>query len=89
MMKSKLKDEYSHLKPWPMCNISCELDSVSFVSRYCLVSVIFFCYFRLLKFAIKKNTLNTVYAGDRIQHKRLPVSLEVVKIHLQSLDLSI
>ena len=31
MIKSKLKDEYSHLKPWPMCNISCELDSVSFV----------------------------------------------------------
>ena len=31
MMKLKLEEEYSHLKLWPLCNISYELDSFFFV----------------------------------------------------------
>ena len=42
-----------------------------------LLSVIVFCYFRLTKFAMSKNRLNTVYASDSIQQERLPVSLKV------------
>ena len=51
-----------------------------------LVSILFgvvivFCYFRLLKFTMRKNRLNTVYAGDIIQQEGLPVSLEVGRIY--------
>ena len=42
-----------------------------------LLSVIVFCYFRLTKFAMSKNRLNTVYASDSIEQERLPVSLKV------------
>ena len=46
-----------------------------------LVSNRFFCYFRLMKFTMRKNRLNTVYASDSIQQERLPVSLEVGRIY--------
>ena len=54
---------------------------VRFILRFLLVLlvsilfsvVIVFCYFRLLKFTMKKNRLNTVYASDIIQQERLPV----------------
>ena len=46
-----------------------------------LLSVIVFCYFRLTKFAMSKNRLNTVYASDSIQQERLPVSLKVGTIY--------
>ena len=36
------------------------------------------CYFRLLKFTLRKNRLNRVYLGDSIQQERLPVSLELL-----------
>ena len=69
-----------------MCNIQYELDSfyfvfVNFVS-FDLFNVIidFVCYFRLLKFTLRKNKLNIVYARDSIQQERLPVSLEVGRI---------
>ena len=51
------------------------------------MSVIVFCYFKLLKFTMRKNRLNTVYANDIIQQERLAVSLEVGRIYFQSLDL--
>ena len=64
-----------------MCNRSCELDSVLFVFLLIsLVSVLFsarnhfVCYFWLLKFTLRKNRLNTVYASDNIQQKRSLVS---------------
>ena len=37
------------------------------------VSNRFVCYFRLLKFALRKNRMNIVYPSDSIQQKRLPV----------------
>ena len=51
-----------------------------------LVSILFivsnrFLLFRLMKFTMRKNRLNTVYASDNIQHKRLPVSLKVGRIY--------
>ena len=51
-----------------------------------LVSILFgvvivFCYFRLLKFTMRKNRLNAVYISDIIQKERLPVSLEVGRIY--------
>ena len=55
-----------------MCNISYELGSFYFV---------FLFFFRLLKFTLRKNRLNTVYASDSIQQERLPVSLEVGRIY--------
>ena len=72
-----------------MCNISCGLDSFYFVFLlFLLVSILFSVsnrfvwYFRLLKFTLRKNRLNTVYASDSIQQERLPVSLEVGRILL-------
>ena len=44
------------------------------------VSKRFVCYFRLLKFPLRKNRLNAVYASDSIQQERLLVSLEVGRI---------
>ena len=53
-----------------------------------LVSILFsvnitnrFCYFKLLKFTMRKNGFNTVYASDSIQQERLPFSLEVRRIY--------
>ena len=66
-----------------MCNISREFCFLLIL----LVSILFSasnrfdCYFRLLKFALSKNRLNTVYALDSIQQERLPVSLEVGKTY--------
>ena len=56
---------------------------VNFIIADCLVSVIFlFVTLRLLlKFTMRKNRLNTVYASDSIQQERLPVSLEVGRIY--------
>ena len=44
------------------------------VSLFFSASNHFACYFRLLKFTLRKNRLNIVYAGDSIQLGRLPVS---------------
>ena len=60
MMKLKSDEEYSHLKLWSSCNISCELDSFFFllillVSILFSVSNRFICYFGLLKFTLRKN----------------------------------
>ena len=66
-----------------MCNISREFCFLLIL----LVSILFSasnrfdCYFRLLKFTLRKNRLNTVYARDSIQQERLPVSLEVGKTY--------
>ena len=75
--------------------MSCELDSFFFVFLLILLVSILFsasnrfvCYFRLFKFALRKNRLNTVYVGDSIQQERLPVSFEVGRIYFQSLDLA-
>ena len=94
MMKLKLEEAYSHLKLWYMCNMSRELDYfilffflILFVSILFSVSNLCVCYFRLLKFTLRKNRLNTVYTGDSIQQERLSFSLEVDRIYLQSLDL--
>ena len=51
------------------------------VSIFFNVNNRFFCYFRLLKFTMRKNRLNTVYTSDGIQQERLPVSLEVGRIY--------
>ena len=86
-MKLKLEEEYSPLKLWFMCNISCKLD-IFFVSLLILlVSILlsdsnrFVCCFRLLKFTLGKNRSNTVYTGDSIQQERLSVTLEVGRIY--------
>ena len=77
-----------------MFNISCELISFQFLlilldSISFSVSNRFVCYcFRLLKFALRKNKLNTDYASDSIQQERLPAGLKVGRIYFQSLDLS-
>ena len=43
-----------------------------------LLSIIAFCYLiAFVKFAMRKNRLNTVYTSDSIQQERLPVSLKV------------
>ena len=70
-----------------MCNISCKLD-IFFVSLLILlVSILlsdsnrFVCCFRLLKFTLRKNRLNTVYTSDNIQQERLSISLEVGRIY--------
>ena len=56
---------------------------VNFIIADCLVSVIFlFVTLRLLlKFTMRKNRLNTVYASDSIHQERLPASLEVDRIY--------
>ena len=54
------------------------VNFISFDIVHC--SNLFVCYVRLLKFTLRKNRLNAVYAGD-IQQKRLPVSLGVVRIY--------
>ena len=55
---------------------------VNFISfSLSLLSVIVFCYFRLMNFTMRKNRLNAVYASDSIQPERLPVSLEVSRIY--------
>ena len=70
-----------------MCNISCELDAfsllfVNFISFDIVYnSNRFGCYFTLLKYALRKNKLNTAYASDSIQQERLPVSLKVGRIY--------
>ena len=46
------------------------------------VIIRFVCYFRLLKFTLRKNKLNIVCASDSIQQERLPVSLEVGRINI-------
>ena len=51
------------------------------------VSNRFVCNFRLLKFTLGKNGLNTVYVGDSIQQKRLPVSMEVGRTYFQRIDI--
>ena len=38
-------------------------------------------YFTLLNFTLRKNRLNTVYAGDSIRQEILLVSLEVGRIY--------
>ena len=66
-----------------MCNISREFCFllILLVSILFSASNRFVCYFRLLKFTLRKNRLNTVYARDSIQQGRLPVSLEVGKTY--------
>ena len=51
------------------------------ISILLIVSSRFFCDFRLLEFAMKKNRSNTVCPSDSIQQERLPVSLEVGGIY--------
>ena len=86
IIKLKLEKEYSNLKLWSVCNIQYELNSFYFVfvnfASFDLFNVIIglVCYFRLLKFTLRKNKLNIVYASDSIQQERLPVSLEVGRI---------
>ena len=46
-----------------------------------IVSNRFFCYFKLMKFTMRKNRLKTVYASDSIQQERFPVSLKVGRIY--------
>ena len=46
------------------------------------VSNRFVCYFRLLKFTLRKSRLNIVNASDSIRQERLPISLEVGSILL-------
>ena len=78
MMKLKI-EEYSYLKLFSFFFV--------FFLIILLVSILFSasnrfdCYFRLLKFTLKKNRLNTVYASDGIQQERLPVSLKVGRIY--------
>ena len=86
IVKLKLEEEYSHVKLWSMCNIM----YVRFILLWFLlillvlmlfnVSICFVSYFRWLKFTLRKDRLNTVYASNSIQQERLPVSLEVGRI---------
>ena len=76
-MKFKLEEKYSHSKLWSMCNIY-EFDSFYFSFLLILVVLILFsvtnhvvCYFRLLKFTLKKYRLNTVYTSDSIQQENI------------------
>ena len=70
MMKLKLEEVYSHLKPLSMFNIY-ELDSfylflLILISTLLSISNRFVCYFRLMKFTLGKNRLNIVYVSDSI-----------------------
>ena len=63
-----------------LCFLLILLVSISFS-----VSNGFVCYFRLLKFTLRKNRLNTVYASDSIQQEGLLISLDVGRIYFYSL----
>ena len=63
-----------------LCFLLILLVSISFS-----VSNGFVCYFRLSKFTLRKNRLNTVYASDSIQQEGLLISLDVGRIYFYSL----
>ena len=67
-----------------MCNVRFILLCfllILLVSMLLSVSNCFACYFRMLKFELRKNRLNIVCASDSIQQEILPVSLEVGRIY--------
>ena len=87
MMKLKLEEEYSH-KNFDLC-VTYDVSQIHFTLFLLILLVLilfrvtnrFVCYFRLLKFTLRKNKLNTVYPSDSIQQERLPVSLEVSRTY--------
>ena len=81
-MKLKLQEEYSLLNlnlcvTYHMSYIFLCLLLILLVSILFSASNQFVYYFRLLKFTLTKNRLNTIYGGDNIQQERLAVSLEI------------
>ena len=67
MIKLKLEEEYSHLK---LIFFLCVLLTLLILILFS-VSNRFVCYFRLLKFTVRKNRLDTVYASDSIQQREI------------------
>ena len=57
----------------------CYLLILLVLTLFSVSTVIVFCYFRLLKFIMKKNRWNTVYVSDSIQQERFSVSWKLVK----------